>query len=122
MRWLSVAEFYANLRGVASKLLQLKGQQVTFSRETSSGFNAATGVNTTSTSTFQSYGAAFDYNSREIDGTIIQIGDIRFLMEGTTEPKNGDTVTIDSEVYRVMSVKPLSPAGTPVVYEAQLRK
>ena len=115
--------FYTGLKNVASSLLQDKGQQITFSREVSSGFNPVTGVNTTSTTTFTGYGASFDYNKSEIDGEIVRRGDIRFVMEATsTEPEQGDTATIDSKVYRVMNVKPTSPAGTVVIYEAQLRR
>ncbi len=113
--------FYGDLASVALRLLKSKGQQVTFSRETSTAFDPATGSNQTTTSTYTAYGASFSYNRSEIDGTIVQKNDIRFVMDSTTEPKNGDTTTIDSNVYRVMNVKPTSPAGTAVIYEAQLR-
>jgi len=114
---------YTSLKSVASGLLQDKGQLVTFSREVSSGFDPILGANTTSTTTFTGYGAAFDYNKTEIDSEIVKRGDIRFVMEAIdTEPVPGDTATIDSKVYRVMNVKPTSPAGTVVIYEAQLRK
>jgi len=123
MRWLSVADFYNNLKSVASSLLQDKGQQVTFTRAGSAAFNPVTGANTKSESTFTGYGAAFDYNKAEIDDVVVQRGDIRFLLEATTTaPENDDTVSIDSESYRVMNVKKTSPAGTVVVYELQLRK
>ena len=114
--------FYSDLAAVATRLLTDKGQQVTFSRETSTGFNPTTGINTTTTSTITGYGAAFDYNSSEIDGTIIVKGDIRFLFEAGSAPQQDDTVTIDSIGYRVMDVKKTAPGGTDVLYEVQLRK
>lgn len=114
--------FYADLADVAFRLLKDKGQNVTFNRETSDAFDPVAGENQTNPSTFTAYGAAFNYNKSEIDGTIIQKGDIRFVMEATTEPQNDDTTTIDSAIYRVMSVKPTNPAGTSVIYEAQLRR
>lgn len=118
-----MSNFYTQMKSVASRLLTDKGQSLTFSRETSSGFNPVTGVNTTSTSTYTGNGASFNYNKAEIDGTLVQRGDIRLLLEAvTTEPEQGDTVTIDSIIYRVMSVSPTSPAGTVVLYELQLRK
>lgn len=118
-----MSNFYSGLAAVALKLLTDKGQNVTFTRETSSAFDPQTGNNQTTSSTFTGYGAAFNYNKSEIDDTIIQKGDIRFIMEATaTEPVSGDTVTIDGIIYRVMSIKPTSPAGTVVIYEAQLRK
>ena len=115
--------FYSDLKLTAARLLTDKGQQVTFSREVETAFNPTTGVVTASTTTYTGYGAAFDYSQREIDGVIVQAGDIRFLMEATTtEPKNGDTTTIDSSNYRIMNVNPTSPAGVVVMYEVQLRR
>jgi hypothetical protein len=114
--------FYSDLAAVATRLLTDKGQQVTFSRETSTGFDPEAGINTTTTSTITGYGAAFDYNSSEIDGTIVVKGDIRFLFEAGSAPQQDDVVTIDSIIYRVMAVKTTSPAGTAVLYECQLRK
>lgn len=123
MRWQFVANFYDNLKSVASKLLQDKGQQLTFTRAGSAAFDPVTGGNTKSESTYTGYGAAFDYNKAEIDGVVVQRGDIRLILEATaTEPENDDTVSIDSESYRVMNVKKTSPAGTVVAYELQLRK
>lgn len=119
-----MADFYANLKSTASKLLQSKGQQVTFTRSVEASFDPATGIKTEDTDiTFAGYGAAFDYNKTEIDGEIVQAGDIRFLMEATdTAPALGDTTTIDSIIYRVMNVEVTSPAGTAVIYTVQLRK
>ena len=114
--------FYSELASVALRLLTDKGQQVTFTTISSDAFDPPTGSNQTTPTTYTAYGASFNYNKSEIDGTIIQKGDIRFVMDSTTEPNKGDTVTIDSIIYRVMSVKPTSPAGTAVIYEAQLRK
>ena len=115
--------FYSNLKNVASRLLIDKGQDVTFTQETTTGIDPAAGTKTKTTSTFTGYGAAFDYKRMEIDGELIQKGDIRFLMEATTTiPVPGNTTVIDSIIYRVMSVKLTSPAGIAVIYEVQLRK
>lgn len=118
-----MSEFYTNLKATAKRLLIDKGQQITLSREVSSGFNPVTGENTSSVTAFTGYGAAFNYNKTEIDGTVIEAGDIRFILEATdTAPESGDETTIDSLIYRVMGVKVTSPSGVPVIYELQLRK
>ena len=115
--------FYSNLAAVATKLLTDKGQLLTFSRETTLAFDPVTGTNTVTTSTFTGYGAAFDYNRNEIDGSIIQRGDIRLILNATdTAPATNDTTVIDGVTYRVMSIKKTAPAGTVVAYELQLRK
>ena len=115
--------FYDGLQTVAANLLRSKGQNLTFNRKTVSSSNAATGVVTSTPSTYTGYGVALNYKKKEIDGTVIQAGDIRLIFaKTTTAPINGDTVTIDSIILRLMNLKPTSPAGTVVIYEASLRK
>ena len=114
--------FYSGLATTATNLLTDKGQSITFSREVSSSFDPVLGVPTTSTTTFSGVGAAFGYKQNQIDGEIIQRGDIRLILEATsTAPLIGDTCTIDSVVYKVLFVEKVSPAGTPVIYKLQLR-
>ncbi len=119
-----MANFYAGLAATASRLLLSKGQSVTFTRISGGVKNPATGETTgQTTSNYTGNGAAFDYNSSEIDGETIQTGDIRLILEAVaTTPLIDDTCPIDSVGYRVMSVKATSPAGTPVIYELQLRR
>ncbi len=114
--------FYASLAAVATRLLTDRGQQVTFTRAVDGAFDPATGITTPGTpTTITGYGASFDYNRSEIDGTLIKRGDIRFIFEAAGRPKEGDTVVIDSETYRVMAPSIVSPAGVDVYYEVQLR-
>lgn len=114
--------FYSSLAATATRLLDTYGQAVAFSRETSSSFDPVTGIDTTSTSTFSGSGAAFDYNSSEIDGEIVQRDDIRLMLEAVdTAPIIGDKCTVDSKAYRVMNVMTSSPGGTVTHYELQLR-
>lgn len=118
-----MSDFYSGLAAVATNLLTDKGQAVTINRETSTSFDPVTGIDTVTPSSFSGVGAVFDYHRSEIDGNLIQKGDIRLLLNAvTTEPLTDDEITIDGETYRVISVKPTSPGGTVVMYELQLRK
>lgn len=118
-----VSDFYTGLAATATRLLTSKGKVVTFTRYTSTDFDPAQGINTTTTSTFTGNGAAFGYKSGEIDGTVVIKGDIRLIVDAmTTPPLIEDNVTIDSLIYRVMNVEKVNPAGTPVIYKVQLRK
>jgi len=115
--------FYDGLSTVAANLLASKGQLLTFNRDTETGFDPGPGEITSTPSTYTGYGVALNYNKGEIDGTVVIKGDIKLILEATTTaPIIGDRVTIDSIIYRVMSIKPTSPAGTAVIYEIQLRK
>lgn len=115
--------FYGGLKSVASSVLADKGQNLTFSREGDTAFDPKTGISTTTPTSFTGYGASFNYNTKEIDGSLIQNGDIKLLLEATaTAPITGDQVTIDSIIYRVVNIKTTSPAGEIVVYNLQLRR
>ena len=114
---------YSGLQTVAANLLASKGQLLTFSRDTETSFDPGPGDVQSTPSTYTGNGVALDYNKGEIDGTVVVKGDIKLILEATTTaPINGDRVTIDSIIYRVMTVKPTSPAGIVVIYEIQLRK
>jgi len=116
--------FYTGLKGTAAKLLKSKGQLVTITISVDASFDHVLGIDTPAADvTFTAYGAAFDYKKRDIDGTLIKAGDIRFLMEAKeTEPAIGGNIVIDSVTYRIIDLTPTSPAGVVVMYELQLRK
>jgi len=116
--------FYGNLAAVATRLLDTYGQTVTFSRQTGGTFDPVLGAYSGQSATaYSGSGAAFDYNKSEIDGEIVQRGDIRLMLEAVdTRPIIGDTCTVNGAAYRVMTVMESSPAGTTTHYELQLRK
>jgi hypothetical protein len=117
-----VSKFYKSLANTARKLLKGKGSLVVFTRVVEGDFDPVLGSDETATApTFSGYGAAFNYDKSEIDGTVIQSTDLKLLFEAGTEPKQDDTCVVNGFDYRVMRSKPISPAGTDVVYEIQLR-
>jgi len=116
--------FYAGLADTAARLLADKGQTISFSRQTGATFDPVLGAESGGSLTaFTGNGAAFGYNNAEIDGTVVQRGDVRLIVESTsTVPEQNDECTVDSVVYRVMNVEPISPGGTTVINKIQLRK
>lgn len=105
-----------------------KGQAVTLTRSSPGSYSA--GAVTLTTTTQTGSGVQVEYSSHAIDGTMIRQGDKKFLLSplnsaGTTltapEPKI-DTLTLaDASVWTIEDVLPLSPAGTVIYYELQLR-
>ena len=114
---------YTALASVASQLLTSFGDDAVFSRTSGATFSAATGSYSGGTSTtFSSKAVRFDYDAREIDGEQVQRGDVRLVVEAANgAPLINDNCAFDSVSYRVMSIKTLSPAGTDLYYELQLR-
>lgn len=123
--------FYNRLIATANRLLKDKGQQVKITTVTPGTYNSATGTITgATTSTQYGYGAIVDWDSRHIDGNLILVTDKRLLLSplntagvALTAPKLGDTITdAAGVVYTIVApFKPLSPAGTIVLFDCNLR-
>jgi hypothetical protein len=115
--------FYANLAATALRLLTKYGQTVVCTRTDGATYVPATQSYTGgSTTTITGKGAVFPFNKSEINGELIQTGDlIVFFEASSTAPAVDDKCTVDSVDYRVMSVEPLNPGGTVVMYTLHLR-
>ncbi len=120
--------FYTKMRMTAYKLLKGKGQLMTLTRQSAGTYGVSNATASISTSTQTVYGAVFPYADKNIDGTLIKAGDKQLLMAAInaaggalTPPVLNDTVTIDSVVYTITQVKPLSPAGITVIYDCNIR-
>lgn len=68
-------------------------------------------------------GVKLNYKKAEIDGSLVQMGDAKFLLSTRQVPLIDMRITLAGEVWRVVSVSPLAPDSTDVVfYTLQLRK
>lgn len=70
---------------------------------------------------FDVIGLREEYKPREIDGTRIVAGDVRFLCQAVKQVKVGDLVNLNGTDYRVVNPNPLQPAGTTLLFQLQLR-
>lgn len=123
--------FYADMAATAADLIAEFGQPVTLTRSVPGTYNTATATNGAPQVTTQSCLAVEDaYKAREIDGTLIRVGDKKLILSpqtsagaSVTAPQTGDTVTFaDTSVWTVKAVEPLSPGGTALIYTLQLRQ
>ena len=96
---------------------------MTLTRTTAGAYVPGTGV-TESTVTYSVTGVKLDYEQSVMDGTLIRVGDQRVYAAPSLSvtPKAGDKLTIGSEVWDVIKSSPLSPAGTVVLHDIQVRK
>ena len=65
-----------------------------------------------------------EFRAQEIDGTLIQSGDRRYLVaaEGLTiTPTVKDLIVDGTAILETVSVQRVSPAGTPVIYKVHAR-
>lgn len=119
---------YAALRdGSVKRLLDNFGQNVTVSVWSEGTYNASTGVATPGSSDKTVRGVVLDFKRQEIDGTEVQLGDKKLIAHTkdtsgvSYTPDAHAKVTVSGAVHEVVSVMPLTPAGTDVLYTLQLR-
>ena len=117
--------FYERMQATANRLLKSKGQAITITRQTAGAYDPATGAATVTTTTQSGWGAVFEYAAKNIDGNLIQAGDKQLLLSainaaGTalTAPQVNDTVNVGGTITQI---KTLSPAGTTVMFDCNLR-
>lgn len=68
-------------------------------------------------------GIVTEYPQKMIDGTLIRAGDRMVTLAATgTVPTVADKIKVGSDIYNIVMVKPLSPAGVDLMYEIQCRR
>lgn len=116
---------YVKAAATAKRMLTHFGATVTVTRVTPGAYDPVTGGSTDPvTQTWAPKGVKLEYSEREIDGSQIKTGDQRVYMsaEPGLEPQAGDTVTLGSEVWRVVRPRTLAPAGIVVLLDVQVRR
>lgn len=112
---------YAATAATATRLLQRFGAAATIKRTTTGAYDPALGYAPVTTTSHATTAAVFAYPQGYIDGTNILQGDQQAFIAPGEAPKQGDKLAWQGKDWDVISVKPVSPAGLSVIYEAQLR-
>lgn len=113
---------YLRMAATATRLITQNGKAITISRTTDGAYDPITGTTTSTTTTNTSYAVQTEYASADIDGTLILLGDAKFMCIPGVEILKGDVLTCDTGVWRVINVKPKNPGGTVLDYEVQARR
>ena len=116
---------YASSIASADKIISKKGQSVTFTQVSEGTYDPATSSFTATETNYTVKAVLLPYKREAISSTdLIQQGDMKLLVQPTGAPlaKPQDKVTVNSEVWVIVNVKPLMPDGTLVLQEWQIRK
>jgi hypothetical protein len=62
------------------------------------------------------------YNTKEMDGTLIMMDDIKVIADADVVVAKDDQILIGSDIFRIVNVKEYNPAGVVLGYELQCRK
>lgn len=112
---------YPATAATATRLLQRFGAAATIKRHSGSAYDQATGTSTPTYTDHATTAAVFAYAQKYIDGTLIQQGDQLAYCAPGVVPEQGDRFGWQGATLTVIAVKPVSPAGVPVLYEVQVR-
>lgn len=112
---------YPATAATATRLLTRFGAAATIKRATGAAYNTSAGTSAVTYASTATTAAVFAYAQKYIDGTLIKQGDQLAYCAPGFAPIQGDRFTWNGADLEVISVKPISPAGVPVLYEAQIR-
>lgn len=107
-----------------------KGQAVTLKSQSNGAWDAATLTRTVTETSQITSGLEEAYRASQIDGTLIQAGDKKFILSAlrsdlstplSPEPQTGDKLTVGGRDWLIMAVEPLAPAGLSIMFTLQLR-
>ncbi len=112
---------YIKATATASRLIKRFGQSITLRQQAGSGTAWAPVLTDTD---HVAIAAVTEYSNRDMDGTLIKMGDRRVYLstEGlTVVPTTQDKLVVGGEVMTIVNIRPLNPAGVTVMYEVQAR-
>lgn len=115
---------YARARATADRLLANFGATGAIRRETP-GSGPAYNPGDPTVTDYPVTLALTSYNARQVDGTRIRAEDRKALVSASAAvvPTTSDLlIAADGAILKIVDVKSISPAGTTVLYECQVRR
>jgi hypothetical protein len=120
---------YTKTAARADASLRRKGGTVTLRRIVLGDYYPDSGQKETiSDTTYAGTGVKVAYEASDIDGTLILATDQQMLLSplqtngaAMPEPKSGDTVTVGTSAFNVISVAKVEPFDVAVLFTLQLR-
>jgi hypothetical protein len=115
--------FYSEMAAEAKALLAEFGQSITIVTTTQGAHDVNTGTTSDSTVTQTNLKAVVSkYKTAEIDGTKIQQGDCKVIVESAANPTVNSVVTTASGTFTVIDFDQIAPSGETVIWKLQVRK
>jgi hypothetical protein len=119
-----MSEFSDDMAAVAKELITEFGESGSFNRNVEGEYNPQSGEPFGETSiSYSGMVVPTDYKDYEIDGTIIQKGDIKILAHNMSEvPTPNDTLTFGDFYGKIINVFRTRVNSADVIYTLQVRK
>ena len=115
-----MADVYTRAAATSARLITKYGRSLSLKTEAFTGATpwAPTVTPTSTTIT----GVVSDYQQKDIDGTLIQAGDKKFVISSAVVPTLAGRIVDGSLEYSIVSVTEIKPGATAVLYIVQGRK
>lgn len=114
---------YLPQQAAADRLIAKFGAPCTLSTQAQTGYDGLGNPINTPAVSISGAGVKLNYSKSEIDGSVIQMGDAKFLLSTRAIPQIDMRVMLAGEVWRVVAVDTLAPSSADVIlYTLQLRK
>ena len=111
--------FYSDMASTADSLINQFGYSVTIKTPTNTGtvYNpTVTWASATAT------GLKLSYEKSEIDGNLVQAGDVGFLLKGAAVLDTKCRIVDGTAEYQIITVIPVAPGGAVVIQKIQARR
>lgn len=105
----------------ASRLLARFGAAATIKRTAPGAYDPATGTSTPVVTQLPTTAVVLAMPQQYVNGTLVLIGDQQALCDPSVPIEQGDALNWRGKDYEVVNVRPVAPAGIPVLFEAQIR-
>jgi hypothetical protein len=114
---------YARSKETAVRLIDKFGQAAVLRVKTSTPDPDRWKPPTATTTDYPCTVAVLQFSKREIDGTLIQVGDRRVYIapDVAVQPATNHSLIVEGEEHQIINVDVMSPAGIPVYYDVQIR-
>lgn len=113
--------FYGSLADTAKKLIADKGRTVTL-RSGSPVYDPITDTMTGGTTDTEVKAVFTAFRSDEVDGTLIQRGDKKVIVDAKAAPQSGDAIIDGTTQYEIVDVMEVQPGEPTIIYKLQARK
>jgi hypothetical protein len=114
---------YNRMAATATRLLTDNGQPMALRRTSGGTFDPVTGTTTgQSTADLATVGVMLDIDTSYALANEVQDGDLLAMVDASQTPLLTDKLVVGAEVYGIVKIMPLNPAGTPVAYKLQVRQ
>lgn len=113
-----MSDIYSKLKSTGSRMIQKYGRQIQLIKITKSeaDYNPVL-----SELAVPVYALCSDYNVGEIDGTLIQVDDKKYLLAADIAPSVNDMIQDGDRRLSIIRIKEEKPGNSTVYYEVQAR-